>query len=399
MLFRSSLATLNLTYAGGLSGSNTFVAALDSSDSNGHIISYDSSDRKVSGLLRKQDTSAFSTSKIDGNYAFGFVGADLLGNRFAMAGEFTSNGSGTLSGEDDGDDGGAIQTAQTLGSSDFIVTPTGASAGRGTATITSITGNTNFVFYVVSSSEMLMMAIDTTNPPTILAGQVLQQSGTAFTDASLNGVSVIELQSLGSSGSTPSVTAGLITTTGSLATYTLSTDENQGGTMSAPSDSGAYIVSSNGRVTLTSTAGMAPPILYLVAKNQAFVVGTDVGVGFGTMAAQTGSNFNAAALTGDYLGGSQPPTSASVGEEADSVASDGKGNFTSITSDYNGSTGTSTKNTTATYTVKSNGRVVVSQSGTPVMYLYIVSSSQVVALPVSSTQNPDTDPKLIDFHQ
>ena len=47
----------------------------------------------------------------------------------------------------------------------------------------------------------------------------------------------------------------------------------------------------------------------------------------------------------------------------------------------------------------SDGRVVVSQSSNPVMYLYILSDSQFVALPVSSTQNPDSDPKLIDFHQ
>jgi hypothetical protein len=43
--------------------------------------------------------------------------------------------------------------------------------------------------------------------------------------------------------------------------------------------------------------------------------------------------------------------------------------------------------------------VVVSQSGNPVVYMYIISASQAVALPVSSSQNPDADPKLIDFHQ
>jgi len=108
----NNLATLTLTYGGGLSGGDTLVAALDSSDSNGHIISYDSSDRKVSGLLRQQTVSAFSTSKIDGNYAFGLVGTDPIGNRFAMAGEFSSDGKGNLLGEDDSDDSGATETAQ-----------------------------------------------------------------------------------------------------------------------------------------------------------------------------------------------------------------------------------------------------------------------------------------------
>jgi len=238
----ANLATLTLTYGGGLSGGDTLVAALDSSDSNGHIISYDSSDRKVSGLLRQQTVSAFSTSKIDGNYAFGLVGTDPIGNRFAMAGEFSSDGKGNLLGEDDSDDSGATETAQTLNASDFSVVSTGASAGRGTATITSSIGNTNFVFYVVSSSEMLMMAIDTETPPVIVAGQVLQQQSSAFTDASLDGIGVIELQSLGSNGNLPSVTVGLLTATGA-GSFSISADQNQGGTMGTLCTSGSYSVS------------------------------------------------------------------------------------------------------------------------------------------------------------
>jgi hypothetical protein len=393
----NNLATLNLAYSGGLTGSNTFAAALDSSDSNGHIISYDSSARKVSGLLRKQNIAAFSTSKIDGNYAFGIVGADVFGSRFGMAGAVTFNGSGAISGMDDSDSGGVVQTSQTLNATNFSVVATGASAGRGTATITSTLGNTNFVFYVVSSSELLMMALDSTEtPPTILAGQVLQQSGT-LTDASLDGIGVIELQSLGSNIE-PTAAAGPFTATGNSATYTYSADENQGGTMSSPSDSGTFSVSSNGRVNLVSSGGNFPPVLYLVAPNQAFVVGTDAGVSFGTMEPQTGSSFNAGTLKANYLGGSQPPTSASVSEEADFLDFNGA-NAVSGTSDQNSSGGPQSQAISATYSVSSNGRVVVTESGAPILYLYIVSGSQAVALPVSSTQNPDTAPRLIDFHQ
>jgi hypothetical protein len=277
------------------------------------------------------------------------------------------------------------------------VVATGATAGRGTATITSTLGNTNFVFYVVSSSELLMMALDSTEtPPTILAGQVLQQSGT-LTDASLDGVSVIELQSLGSNIE-PTAAAGLFTTTGNSATYTYSADQNQGGTMSTPSDSGTFSVSSNGRVNLVSNGGNFPPVLYLVAPNQAFVVGTDAGASFGTIEPQTGSSFNAGTLKANYLGGSQPPTSASVSEEADSLNFNGA-NAVSGTSDQNSSGGPQSQAISATYSVSSNGRVVVTESGAPILYLYIVSASQAVALPVSSTQNPDTAPRLIDFHQ
>ncbi len=389
----NNLATMNLTYGGALTGSNTFAAALDSSDGNGHIISYDSSDRKVSGLLRKQNGSVFSTSMIDGNYAFGLVGAGQAGYRFALAGEFNSNGLGTLSGVDDSDEAAVVQSDRSLSASNFSV----ASTGRGTATITSSIGNTNFVFYVVSSSEMLMMAFDTTEaPPVVLAGQVLQQSGT-FTDASLDGISVIEWQSLGNNGSVPTATAGLISTTGT-ETFTLSADQNQGGTMNTESESGTYSVSLNGRVTLTFTGGSGAPVFYLVSKNQAFVVGTNLGVDFGVMEPQTGSNFTTGALNGNYVGGSQPPQNANVNEEADTLNSNGEGTLTG-TSDTNSSGGPASAAVSATYTVSGNGRVVVSRSGIPVTYLYMISTSQFVAVPVSSTENPDSDPTLIDFHQ
>jgi hypothetical protein len=315
-------------------------------------------------------------------------------NRFGIAGEFNSNGSGTLAGEYDSNDGGVTQPSQTLSAGDFSI----ASTGRATATITTSFGNTNFVFYVVSTSEMLMMAFDTTEaPPVILAGQVLQQSG-SFTDASLDSVSVIELQSLGNSGSAPTARAGLLTTTGNAATYTLSADQNQGGTMSTQSDSGAYSVASNGRVKLTSSGGGGESIFYLVAKNQAFAIGTTVGGDFGAIEPQTGSNFTNASLSGNYLGGSQPPQSANVSEAVDYLNSNGDDTL-SGTSDTNGSAGPQSATLSATYQVSSSGRVVVSQGGTAVAYMYIVSDSEIVSLPVSSSQNQNGDPALLDFNQ
>ena len=388
-----NLATINLTYGGALSGGDTFVAALDSSDSNGHIISYDNSSVKVSGLLRQQTTSAFATSKITGNYAFGLVGVDQGADRFAVAGEFNSNGAGTLTGENDGNDSGVIQTSQTLTSSDFTV----ASTGRGTATITTISGNINYVFYVVSPSEMLMMAVDISQSPSIiLAGQVLAQRGTPFTDASLDATSVIELQSVGNAVNEPIAAAGLFITMGNAATYTLNADQNQAGTMSTLTQPGTYSVAANGRVTLIPTGGGNTRVLYLVAPNQAFLVGTNAGVDFGTIEPQATN----ASLSGVYLGGSQSPQSTTVNEEADSLNL-AAGNLTG-TLDDNNTGGPLTQTISATYSTTPTaptGRLIVSQSSTAILYLYPISNTQFVALPVSSLQNPNTEPKLIDFHQ
>src|SRR6266487_5606494 len=50
-----------------------------------------------SGTMEKADTTAYSTAKIMGDYAFGFAGLDQSNNRTAIAGRFTANGSGMLS--------------------------------------------------------------------------------------------------------------------------------------------------------------------------------------------------------------------------------------------------------------------------------------------------------------
>jgi hypothetical protein len=384
----NNLATINLTYGGALSGSDTFAAALNSSGTNGNIIFYDNSDLKASGLLRQQDTSAFSTGKIKGNYAFGFVGASGIGGRYAVAGALNANGSGSLSGFYDSDVYGAGPVSdETLSSNDFSV----ASKGRGTATITFTGGNNlTFVFYVVSASEMLVMEDDSAGN-SLLAGQVLQQTG-SITEALLNGTSVVEVESLGG-GSTVSATAGLVVTNGT-GTMSLSTDQNLAGTMSAQSESGTYITSSNGRVTLSLNGVSSPPVLYLIGQNRAFLVGTNnFTVDFGMVEPQSGSDFNASSLTGAYLGGSLQPVDAKVSEEIDAVQADGKGNF-SETSETNGSAGTSTNNLTATYDVSPNGRVVVSQNGSQVGILYLISTSQVVFLPASAS---DTNPKVSEF--
>src|SRR5260370_37779168 len=46
--------------------------------------------------MEKADTTAYSTARITGDYAFGADGFDNANNRAAIAGRFTSNGTGTL---------------------------------------------------------------------------------------------------------------------------------------------------------------------------------------------------------------------------------------------------------------------------------------------------------------
>ncbi len=391
------------------SGGNTIVfeAAIDSVNSgvstNGHIIEYDTSGELNSGILRRQDTTAFSTGKIKGNYAFGYIGVDPSDNRLALGGQFNADGSGNLSGVYDADDVGVLETDQTLTSNGLTV----ASTGRGTTTITTNTGSLNYVFYVVSATEALVMAADTATPPTILAGRLLQQSGT-FTDASLDGISVYETQGydIKNTPATPEAIVGLVTTTGNAGTFTLSNDANDGGTVSTGSDAGTYSVSSNGRATVTGTSNHEP-ILYLIAPNQAFVIGTNSKVDFGTMTPQSGSNFTKASLSGVYMGGTQPPvydnTADSIWTEVSSGNADGNGNLTVTGYQNNSETGVSSGNSSLTYTIDSTGRVVVlcgtgnsfCTAGSSAAIMYMVSDTQAVWL----DENGNGYPKLTDMHQ
>jgi hypothetical protein len=380
----NNLGTMTLDLGAPYNTAHTFAIALNSSGANGRVMFYDTTNTKEIGPLRQQTASAFTTGSINGNYAFGLIGEDASGSRFGVAGQFDSNGLGALTGMADGDDAvTGVSSQVTLTSSDFTV----ASTGRGTGTLTFNGGSMNFsldfAFYVVSSTEMLM--IETDGPRSghpLLVGRVFAQSG-SFADASLGGNAIVGMQALASGA--PSVTGGIVNASGNGNSISFSFDQNAGGTIGTVSGSGTYSVSSNGRVTLSGSGlGSNPPVFYLVGSNEGFVVGTDSAVTFGQFYPQSGSSFNNASLNGTFTGGSDHPETDQVSEEIDSVSANGTGGLTG-TSATNVNGGSPTESSiSATYSVSSKGRVVLTESGSQAAILYIVSSGQVLVIPASS---------------
>jgi glutamate 5-kinase len=116
-------------------------------------------------------------------------------------------------------------------------------------------------------------------------------------------------------------------------------------------------------------------------------------VDFGVMEPQSGSHFTNSSLTGTYLGGSLQSADANVDEVVEDLQANGSGAFTG-TLDQNGSGGTSTNTIAETYAVSSNGRVVVSQSGSQVGIIYLISATQAVFLPAGTS---DINPALIEL--
>ncbi len=390
----NNLGTATLQLSAPYNTSNTFAIALNSSGANGRIMFYDSSNTREIGALREQDSSAFSTGAISGNYAFGLVGVDGTGgsDRFAVAGQFGSNGKGALSGMADGNDiVSGVSSQVTLTASDFTV----ASNGRGTVTLTFNGGNMNFsldfAFYVVSASELLVLEVDgpmTAHP--LLVGQALQASS-GFTDTALSGNAILGTQAL-SNGTAASVSGGIVNASGNGSSISFSFDQNVGGTVGTFSGSGAYSVASNGRVTLSGSGlGSNPPVFYLVNTNQGFVIGTDSAITYGQFYAQSGSGFNNGSLNGAFTGGSDHPQDFLVSEEIDSVHFNGAGSVTG-NAETNVNAGSPSQSAiSSTYTASSNGRVIVSQSGSHSAILYIVSADEVLVIPVDSG---DSNPKL-----
>src|SRR5712692_11894788 len=171
---------------------------------NAQFIEFDAgggSGRIGSGTMEKADTTAYSTARIAGDYAFGAAGFDNGNNRAAIEGRFTSNGTGVLTSA--AGDVNAYGTAYSMNftAANYAVSDT--ATGRGTMQLAFTFGGTpdtlNFVFYVVNSGKLFAMESDTvSNTTPLLNGVVVQQQTPAggFSNASLNGDMVIYLTGL-----------------------------------------------------------------------------------------------------------------------------------------------------------------------------------------------------------
>jgi hypothetical protein len=403
-------------------GSRTLAFSLQSSG-NGNIIWYDTSQGfQGAGVLLKQTTSAFSLSKITGPYVVGLIGIDQGGNRLALAGAFTANGTadwtnGQLDVNDNGNVNNGNGTSSPLSFSSSDVSSISSTTGRGTVGINVAgVGTFNYAFYMVNATQLLLIETDVaarTNG-SLFTGQILQQSGT-FNDASLNGVSVLEYQGLdtGNSPATPMAEAGFLTANGS-GSFSEASDRNDGGTMSTDSGSGTYSVAANGRVTVAGT-GNHSPVFYLTAKNQGFLIDTSGKVAFGTLTPQQAITFTDSSFSGNYLGGSEQPVSPNVKAQVIQVDATGASGTLTGTQDQIDNCGSgcfepdaSTLPPGVTYAPDPdglNGKFDISQGGTIQVYLYMISTTQAAILNVGSggcsggSGGGDCNPGLQDFHQ
>src|SRR6266852_7556801 len=142
-----------------ISGSSARFAFAMMANGNAQFIEFDAgggSGRIGSGTMEKADTTAYSTARIAGDYAFGAAGFDNGNNRAAIEGRFTSNGTGVLTNAAGDLNGYGTDYPMTFTAANYAVTNT--ATGRGTIhlafTFGGAPGALNFVFYVVNSGKL-----------------------------------------------------------------------------------------------------------------------------------------------------------------------------------------------------------------------------------------------------
>src|SRR5258707_2264295 len=393
-----------------ISGSSAKLAFAMMANGNAQFIEFDAaggSGTIGSGTIEKADATAFSTAKITGDYAFGAAGLDNANNRAAIAGRFTSNGTGTLTNAAGDVNGYGTDYPMTFTSASYTVSNT--ATGRGTMQLAFTFGGTpdtlNFVFYVVNSRKLFAMERDAVTTATpLLNGVVVQQQIPAggFSNASLNGNMVIYLTGLSNCGGgtvgVPKAGAGLLTANGSGA-LSLTYDENY---CRAPNSftaaPGTYSVASNGRTSIA--IGGFSLVAYLVNLNQIFLFVSDANVLFGFGEPQAAGSFTNSTLKGTYAGYTTNPAAFGVVVFSGEFAAGGTtptGDMTGAEDIGDPSGPVSGAAFMATYSVSpspTNGRgtmTVTSGTGGNAV-IYMVSPSKFVAVSLS-----DPNPAVLEF--
>ncbi len=401
------LGTMTFTPA---QGSPLVFAVAISSTGAGRMIQSDPSNPLAygSGAIEVQTIVALS----GGSLAFGATGVDMGGNRYASAGAFQINPSGTLINHPgqcgiDTNDAGTVTPCASLSGSYSAADP---STGRGTASLSVNGGQAeNFSYYLVSASEIIQVSTDqvsSTSPLTLASVLRGGTSGVSYTNAVLKGASVLQTNGVNPNGGHPEAIgiAGFFTGDGSadgngFGNATVLFDQNTGGTLAQQQVAGGqYKVDPlTGRVTLNGFGG-TPPVLYVVNQNQAFAVGTDANTTSGVLAPQisngaTGTPFTNASVLGAYVGGSVTPALPSVTNQVDWLFADGNANINGL-EDSSGPGGPQNNQPiVVTYQVDVTGRALIDSNPGSMLegIMFVVSPTKVIVL------STDTNPVLSTF--
>ena len=393
-------------------GTFTYAFALNLVGKSGRFIESDATGITGSGVIKLQDPTAFNTGALTGGYAISLSGLDVGGGRIGALGSIYPSGSGFVAGSSlDVNDAGTVYPTFAPFSGNYNVDVT----SRGTMTLNILgfgTGSLNFAFYVVSSTDIMLVSIDPLfSSGQIFAGVGTSQTGSPYLNSSFHGTPVFNMT--GFTGAFPEAMVGRFSFDG-FGKVSILYDKNSGGKISIGNTyTGAYDIQLNGRGVLNLVDPTNPfikPIwyVYAISPNQAFVMDAySSKVGLGEITPQTSiPPFNDSLIVGNYFFGSNESMASTVPLFSGTTYFDGgnsnhgMGNV-SGTLDENTSSGFLPNQPVAgTYSVSlssNNGRGSILLT-TPVSTysLWLISGSHFVALDVDPS-NPQ--PTVFEFEQ
>ena len=391
-------------------GTFTYKFSLNALGTSGRFISFDQSGVRGSGIIEKQNASAFDPSVFANGYVMALSGQDISNGRVAALGLIFPDGSGFVSGSTlDLNDAGSVEPTFASFFGNYTVDPT----GRGTLTllIPALGGGTlDFAFYVVSTNEFLLVSADPIfQNGFIFGGPAEIQNGTPFSAASFNGGSIFTMT--GTNGTAGQDMVGRFQFDGSsdiLVTF----DQNTAGKVTVGgSMTGAYDLELNGRGTLNLSTVPLPTtwLIYATGPNQGFVMdASTAAAGLGNMfAVKIAPPFSNSDILGSYFFGPDDPVVQTAplasGEGSfDGSSSRGGQGIVSGAEDLSQAATLSPNQVLAgTYSVSgvsNNGRgsiLLTSPSG-QTFAVWVASATQFVAL---STDSSTTQPSILDFEQ
>lgn len=317
LIYLNNGSMIFATVAGTLGTAPWFLTA--------RIISFDDltgTGTRGAGELRRQDSTAFAASSVAGSHVLGLTGEEVTFDRAVEAGFFTADNVGNVTG------GTAdLNNAVSLFSFPALsgtYTPVTAE-GRTILSLTYMDSNgaqsaSSIDAFIVDADTLFLMSLDPGATKPVLAGTAVRQvSPGSFTNSSLAGPDVINLQ--GPTGGTFSTNSfvflGLAAFANSTASVTYDSDENQI-VQIQNATSGPYAVAANGRVQL---AFPRPFIAYLAGQDQGYVMAASTGhspdPAFGEINLQQGGPFSTESFIDTlYFFGELEPASPSGGSVA-----------------------------------------------------------------------------------
>jgi hypothetical protein len=271
----------------------------------------------TSGSFSLQAASDFSLGALVNQYVFDLSGVTFVPSGSGAApisviGEFNANGTGTISGGVmDTNNGNLMPSGATaISPGTYEMDPTnGATYGRGTISFAGYT----FAFYIVSSSQILVMEEDTlggsAGTATLQSGPVPTQNS-QFTGSFVYMVAAASVK--GSKG--PVARVARFSADGNGGLGSISLDDNNNGRYTHISQgsnitSATYTIdtsnSGSGRGTFTftdSSAGTFKDVFYVISSSQGVVQETSASIiGGGPISAQSAGPFALSGLAGNYV--------------------------------------------------------------------------------------------------